>query len=256
MNTFVDSHAHLDGPAFDEDRELVLERARAAGIAFIVNIGATDGLAGAQRSIELAQRYDWIWCSVGIHPHDSGANLDFQKIRRLAAHPKVCAIGETGLDFFRDWAPVAEQERYFDLQIELACEVQKPIIIHSREAGPQCLARLTGSGIEQVGGVFHCYSESVAFAETLASMNFYVSFPGSLTFPKASALREVAAAIPLEQILLETDSPYLAPVPFRGKRCESAFMIETAKMLAEVKQLSLETVAQQTTNNVRKLFSI
>lgn len=252
----IDTHAHLDAEVFEEDRKEVIQRAFDAGISRIVNIGATDGWQGAHRSIALANEYEEIFCSVGIHPHDSTQEFDLDTLRELARHPKVRAIGETGLDFFRDWAPVDRQREWFRLQIELAKELGQPIIIHSRDAGAECLKTLQEKGAEAVGGVFHCYSEDANFAAALREINFLISFPGTLTFPKAETVREAAREIPLEQIMLETDSPYIAPVPYRGKRCESAYVVETAKALATVKEVTLEEIAEQTSANAVKFFRL
>jgi len=252
----IDSHAHLDGKDFANDLEEVIERAQKADISTIINIGATDGFLGAERSLKLAEQYDMIWCTVGIHPHDARQPSDLARLKELAQHPKVRAIGETGLDFFKEWSPKEDQYRWFRLQVELAHELQLPIIIHSRDAAEECLTVLTEMEAERVGGVFHCFAESADFAARLHKCNFMVSFPGILTFPKAFAIHEAATQIPLEQIMLETDSPYLAPVPFRGKRCESAYVRHTAQHLATLKNESLETIAQITTKNARRFYKL
>lgn len=251
-----DTHTHLDATDFDQDRDEVITRARAAGVTRILTIGAGYGIDSAARAIAIAEKHDNIWASAGVHPHDASHPLDVDALRTLAGHPKVRAIGETGLDFFKEFSPRAEQERWFEAQVALAIEVGKPIIIHSREAGKECIDRLENWGASKVGGVFHCYAEDSEFAVKLRKINFLVSFPGSLTFKKATALRETASKIPLEQIMLETDAPYLAPEPFRGKRCESAFTLETAKMLAQIKNLTLEEVAAQTTKTAREFYKV
>ena len=256
MIELIDSHAHLDGEDFAEDIEQVIERARESGVNIIINIGATDGFLGAERSIKLAERFDSVYCTVGIHPHDAKEPSDKARILQLAAHPKVRAIGETGLDFFKEWSPKEDQYRWFRLQIEIAHELSQPLIIHSRDAGEECYEVLTEMEAEKVGGVFHCYAEDAQFAEKLKAMNFLVSFPGILTFPKSVDVQEAAKEIPLSQIMVETDAPYLAPVPFRGKRCESAHVKHTAEKLAEVKEISLEEVAKQTTENAKKFYRL
>lgn len=253
---FVDSHTHLDAQVFDQDRDAVIERASQAGVEWIVNIGATDGFEGARRSIELADRHPQIFISVGIHPHDSDRMLDLETLSQLAAHPKVVAIGETGLDFFRDWAPHSKQYEWFEAQVELAKQLKKPLVIHSREAAKECLELLTRLQASSVGGVFHCYSEDAKFAAKLLDQNFIVSFPGNLTFPKAQTMRDAAKAIPLQSIMIETDAPYLAPIPYRGKRCESSFVVEVARQLAQVKKLDLEMVAQSTTQTALSFYGI
>jgi len=251
----VDSHTHLDAEAFNEDRDAVIERAVNAGVTRLITIGAGRGIDSARAAVALAANNAHIWATVGIHPHDTGADLALPEIETLASHPRVVAIGETGLDFFRDWAPVDKQHRYFEKQIELALRVKKPLIIHSRDAGSQCLEILQRLGAAQVGGVFHCYSEDAAFAQTLRTMNFLVSFPGALTFKKSTATREICKNIPLDQIMVETDAPYLAPEPYRGKRCESSFVVETARCLATVHGIPFEEVARITTANALRLFS-
>ena len=260
MNTdaveLIDTHAHLDGEDFTGDIEQVVQRAHEAGVSTIINIGATDGFLGAERSLKLTDTYKNIWCSVGIHPHDAQLPSDTTRLRELANHPKVRAIGETGLDFFKEWSPKDDQTRWFRLQIELAHERNLPLIIHSREAGRECLAILQEMEAEKVGGVFHCYAENAVFAEQLRAMNFLVSFPGILTFPKAVNIHEAAREIPLEQIMLETDAPYLAPVPFRGKRCESAYVRHTAERLSYLRNESLETIARVTTENARRFYRL
>ncbi|MEY4669170.1 MAG: hypothetical protein RL518_1869 [Pseudomonadota bacterium] len=252
----TDSHTHLDSKEFDEDRAAVIERARAAGVTRMLTIGTGKGLEGAGRAIALAEQYPFVWASAGIHPHDAGHQIDQELLERLAHHPKVVAIGETGLDFYRDWAPVDAQYARFELQIEVAKRVKKPLIIHSRQAGEQSLALLKERNARDVGGVFHCFAENAEFAARLWEIGFYVSFPGLLTFKKAQEVREICKAIPLERILVETDAPFLAPEPHRGKRCEPAFVAATAARLAEIKGLSLEEVAAITTANTLKLFSL
>ena len=251
----TDSHTHLDSESFDSDRDACVERAMKAGVARMLSVGTGDGLSGAQRAIALTEKHPCVWASVGVHPHDAAHEIDPLLFEKLASHPKVVAIGETGLDFYRDWAPVDKQYEKFEMQIELAKRMRKPLIIHSRSAGSECITMLTSKGAETVGGVFHCFAENAEFAKRLWDIGFYVSFPGLLTFKKAEEVRAICAAIPLEQILVETDAPFLAPEPHRGKRCEPAFVAETAKRLAAIKGLSLEEVAEITTQNTLKLFS-
>lgn len=251
---FIDSHVHLNATDFAADLPAVLDRARAAGIEAFLCVGAGYGSDSAASAVALAEQERDIWASVGVHPHDAGKECDEALVRKLATHPRVVAIGETGLDYFRNNSSPEAQERWFRLQIELAREVRKPLIIHSREAAEDCLRILQEMGAADVGGVFHCYSEDASFAQRLAAINFRVSFPGILTFKKSEATRQIARAIPLQQILLETDGPYLAPEPNRGKRCESAMMVATAHMLARLKDLSIEEVGAATSANARALF--
>jgi len=252
----VDSHAHLDAADFDPDREQVIDRAKECGVKTIVNIGATDGFKGAIRSIELSRVHSVIYPTVGIHPHDATLELDLDRLRQLALEPEVVAIGETGLDFYRDWSPKDSQYEWFEAQIELAKELDKPLVIHSRSAAEECLDLLQKKGADQVGGVFHCYDQDSKFAERLFELNFIVSVTGVVTFPKAENIHRMVKDVPLERMMVETDAPYLAPVPYRGKRCESAQVVETAKAIAEIKGISFEKVAQVTTENARRFYGI
>lgn len=254
---FIDSHTHLDSKEFDDDREEVIARAHEQGVKKLLTIGAgSGGLVSALAARALAERYDSVWASVGIHPHDATLSEDVLQVEELSKHPKVVAIGETGLDFFRCLAPRDAQEYCFRTQIKIALSVNKPLIIHSREAGKECLAILQEMGADRVGGVFHCFAEDAAFASILREMNFLVSFPGTISFKKADNVRNTAREIPLTQIMVETDAPYMAPEPHRGKRCESSFIPKTAAALAKAKGLSIEEVAQQTSLNAEKLFNI
>lgn len=251
----IDTHCHLDSEPFNHDRDEVVARALEAGVTRLITIGTGGGLSGASKAIALSEMYPMVWATVGVHPHNADLSLDLTPLEQLALHPKVVAIGETGLDFFRDWAPVDAQHQVFQAQIALARKVKKPIVIHSRNAGEATLDTLFRHNAKDVGGVVHCFSENAEFAERLREINFQVSFPGQLTFKKAHEVREVCKAIPLEQILVETDAPYLAPEPHRGKRCEPAFVVETTKVIAQIKGLSLEEVAAITTGNALQLFS-
>jgi len=251
----IDSHCHLDMEPFDGDRDDCIARASKAGVTKLITIGTGSGLHGARRAIALAEKYPNVWASVGIHPHSSGEAFDRAELETLARHPKVVAIGETGLDFFRDWAPVDKQRAVFREQIALARLVSKPLIIHCREAGQECLQTLLEHKAADVGGVFHCFSEDAVFAKKLRTIGFLVSFPGQITFKNAGLVRDTCRDIPLEQMLVETDSPFLAPEPQRGKRCEPAFVVHTAHKIAEVKGLSFEEVAAITTRNTLTLFS-
>lgn len=252
----IDTHAHLQGEEFDEDRDLVLQRARDAGIKKIIIIGSSRGWDSAHQAIELVAKYDFLWAAIGIHPNSAETPFDAEKLRILARSPKVVALGESGLDYFRHPESAELQKKWLREHIAVAKEVHKPIIIHSRDAGADCLQILKEESAAKAGGVFHCFAENAEFAKKLADINFSVSFPGIATFKTAESLRETIRSIPLEQIMLETDSPYLAPVPYRGKRCESAFMVETAKIIAQVKDISLEELATFTTANAERLFRL
>ena len=211
-------------------------------------------MKSARRVVELTQTYDCVWGTVGVHPHDADTDYDLKELRQLASNEKIVAIGETGLDFYRDWSPKDDQYRAFRRQIELALELDLPLVIHSRDAGKECLQVLKEMQAERVGGVFHCYSEDQFFAATLLEMNFLVSFTGNVTFKNATELQAVAKDVPLEQMMLETDAPYMAPVPYRGKKCESAFLVETARFLAELKQVDLIEFSEIVWNTTEKFF--
>lgn len=256
MIDIFDTHTHLDAEAFDEDREEVLERARAAGVSRILTVGASNGFESAENALQLADTFNFVWASVGIHPHDAEAEFNLERLRSMATHPRCVAIGETGLDFYRDWSPTDLQYKWYRAQIELALEVNKPLIIHSRDSAQECLNVLRDYPVSNVGGVFHCYSEDAEFAAQLRELNFMVSFPGIITFKKADKAKQAAREIPLDQILVETDAPYLAPEPMRGKRCETGFVRHTAEALAKLRGCSLEEVASVTTTNALKLFNI
>jgi TatD DNase family protein len=251
-----DTHVHLDSTDYDADREEIIERAHSAGVSRFVSIGAGYGSESAKRAIAIAASHPRIWASAGIHPHDAANPLEPEKLLELASNARVVAIGETGLDFHYDFAPRKEQEGWFQAQIEIAKKLKKPLIIHSREAGPECLQILTDSHASEVGGVFHCYSEDAAFARKLRDINFMISIPGTVTFKKAEGVRATVKDTPLEQIMLETDGPFMAPTPYRGKRCESAFMVETAKVVAALKDISLEELAKVTTQNALRFFKL
>jgi TatD DNase family protein len=255
MIDLIDTHTHLDNGDFDTDREACIERALAAGVTRMITIGAGGGAQSAERAIALAEKYPFVWATVGVHPNDAALAVDFDQIAELAAHPKVVGIGETGLDRFWDRAPLERQREYFERQIEIALAVQKPLVIHSRQAGEECFETLQRRGAGAVGGVFHCFSEDAAFAARLRSLNFLVSFPGFISFKKQTAAREVCAAVPLDQIMVETDAPYMAPEPHRGKRCEPAFVVDTARCLAAIHGVSFQEVAARTTANALRLFS-
>ena len=251
----IDTHCHLTQLP-PEELVAQLERARLAGVTKAICIGAGHGVEASIKATELAQSQSNIWCSVGIHPHDAKEIESFSKIEELATLPRVVAIGETGLDFFRDWSPFDLQEAVFIKSIKLALKVNKPLIIHCRNAGERCLELLKAHSASNMRGVFHCYSEDATFAERIFEIGFIVSFPGSLTFKKSEELRQRANLIPLDRIMLETDSPYMAPEPFRGKNSEPAHVRIIAECLAKVKSLTIEEIAVATTTNATKLFDL
>ncbi|MDZ4784837.1 MAG: TatD family hydrolase [bacterium] len=252
----IDSHAHLDFEDFAADFKGMLSRAAQAGVVGLVSIGSSTSFESAERAIKLAEQYPNIWASAGIHPHAAATEFDPEKLKAFCKHPRVVAVGETGLDFFREWSPREDQERWFRAQIEIAKEVKKPLIIHSREAGQQSLKILKELHADDIGGVYHCFSENDEFAKALKDINFLVSFPGTITFKKNDTLREIVRKIPLEQIMVETDAPYMAPEPNRGKTCESAFVADTAKMVAKIKGMPFEECAKILTATTKRFFSI
>jgi TatD DNase family protein len=255
----IDSHAHIDFPQFAEDRDAMLERARAAGVSTIVAIGTGPGPEKLDAAIPYAEAHDWIYTTVGIHPHEAKevTPAHLETLARLAQHPKVIAWGEIGLDYFYDHSPRDVQARVFRDQMELACAAKLPIIIHCRDAWEDCL-----NVLEEVwkptglGGILHCFTSTLDDARRGIDMGFMVSFTGNVTYPKAQAIRDVAKDLPLSNILIETDSPYLAPVPHRGKRNEPAYVAEVAKVLASVRNLQPQEIAETTAGNFRRFFNL
>lgn len=250
----VDSHAHLEMKEFDPDRKEVIERARLAGVDCIVTVGTNLGLS--RKALSIARQYENIYATVGVHPHDVARADDksFDELKALAEDPKVVAYGEIGLDYFRNISPREKQIEMFARQLELAEELNLPVIIHDRDAHEQTLRMVKASGVRM--GVFHCFSGDWAMARQCIDLGFYISVPGVVTFDKSKVLHDVVRQAPLDSILLETDCPYLTPVPHRGKRNEPSFIIHTAKKVAEIKGLAWEDVAQAAAVNTRKLFRI
>ncbi|PLX82587.1 MAG: radical SAM protein [Desulfuromonas sp.] len=253
----VDTHAHLDSNQFRDDREEVIARAIEGGISHILTIGCD--LESSRASVEIARSHPRVYAAVGIHPHDA-AQADpagLQEIASLVAeNDKVVAVGEIGLDFYRDRSPRPLQREAFRRQIRLAREAGKPIIVHDRDSHGEVLQILQEENAAEVGGVLHCFSGDIALARACIGMGFYISFAGPLTYPRNEALREVARAIPADHMLVETDCPYLAPQPLRGKRNEPAHVRHTARTLAEVKGLTVADIARITNLNAHYLFGI
>ena len=255
---FIDSHAHVESPDFDPDRTAMLERAKQAQVERILAIGSGTG-TDLDAAVKLAEGSSYLDASIGIHPHEAklATSKDFDRLKELASHPKVVAWGEIGLDFHYDHSPREVQKRVFIQQLVLAQEAHLPVIIHTREAEAETLQILKQYwGRSGSGGVLHCFSGTLEMAEKCMEIGFMVSFSGMLTFPKAPAIRDVAKEIPLERLLIETDSPFLAPIPYRGKRNEPAYVVETAKALAQLRALSLEEVAEITAGNYRRFFKV
>lgn len=255
----IDSHAHIDFPQFAEDRDAMLERARAAGLSTILAIGTGPGPEKLDAALPYAETHDWIFTSVGIHPHDAKEVTSFHldALAKLAQHPKVIAFGEIGLDYYYDHSPRDVQEKVFREQMSLAAAAKLPIIIHCRDAWNDCLNVLEDAWRPTgLGGILHCFSSTLEDAKRGIDMGFMISFAGNSTYPKAQALRDVAKALPLSNLLIETDSPYLAPQPYRGKRNEPAYVAEVAKVLASVRDLGAEEFARITTENFRRFFQL
>ena len=254
----IDSHCHLDSEQFAADREAAIERARAAGVEHMVAIGSGDGPPDLEAGISLADRYPFIYATIGVHPHDaSKANQEtYHRLRELAAHSKVVAFGEIGLDYHYDHSPREVQREVFVQQMRIARDAGKPIVIHTRSAWPDTIALLREHWTEagpRLGGIMHCFSEGPREAVEALALGFYVSFAGIVTFPKATAIQEAAKIVPADRLLVETDAPFLAPVPQRGKRNEPAFLVETARKLADLRGVTTEEIAQTTSANWRSL---
>jgi TatD DNase family protein len=252
----VDSHCHLDFPELSGDAEGVIARARNAGVGHMLTIGTKLTAFDGVRAV--AERFPNVSCSVGIHPHEAAVEpeADVERLTALAAHPKVVAFGETGLDFFYEHSPRPEQERSFRVHIAAARAAKLPVIVHTRDADAETSAILTEEqGKGAFTGVIHCFSSGPELAEKALSLGMYLSFSGIVTFKKADALREVVKTTPIERILVETDSPYLAPVPYRGKTNEPAYVVQTAATVAALKGVSIEELANRTTANFFALFS-
>src|SRR5271170_2647262 len=255
----IDSHAHIDFPHFAGDREAMLQRARDAGVNTILAIGVGPGPEKLDAAIPYAEAYDWIYTTVGIHPHEAKevTPTHLETLARLAKHPKVIAWGEIGLDYYYDHSPREVQKRVFQVQMELAREAKLPIIIHCRDAWGDCLDMLEEFWkTAGLGGILHCFTSTVEDARRGLDLGFMVSFTGNLTYPKAQNIRDVAKVLPLENILIETDSPYLAPQPVRGKRNEPAYVAEVAKALGNVRDLGTEEIAAITAGNFRRFFHL
>ncbi|MBA2705943.1 MAG: TatD family hydrolase [Blastocatellia bacterium] len=258
---FIDSHAHIDGPEFDADRDEVIQRARDAGVSVILNVGTGDPNSGAlERSVDLTSRSGNVYGAVGTHPHDARLydNSAEDKIRKLINdHSRVIAWGEIGLDFHYDNSPREVQLDVFRRQLRSARGLKVPVIVHTREAEVETIEALRtewfGPGL---AGIMHCFSGSQWLAEQAIELGMLISFSGILTFKKADDLRAIARRVPLDQLLIETDCPYLTPVPYRGKRNEPAYVVEVARCLAELREISLDEIANITTANFTRLFGL
>jgi TatD DNase family protein len=268
---FIDSHAHLEGKRYDADRDAVLARAKQNGIEVYLAVGNGDGPDTADCGIRLAERYSGkpefprIWASIGIHPHEASLanSAAYTKLEHWSRHPRVVAWGEIGLDYFYDHSPRDLQKQVFLRQMELARAARLPIIIHCRpsdnseNAWDDCLTLIREQWASTgLGGILHCFTGTVDHARRGLDLGFLISFAGNITFPKAQNIRDAALLVPLDQMLIETDSPYLAPIPYRGQRNEPAYVKEVARQIAELRRLSADEVGAQTALNFCKFFKL
>jgi len=251
----VDTHAHLQWASFDKDREKVISRARKVDVKNIVNIGFD--VDGSREAIELAEKHEGLYATVGIHPHNASRLNEhvLNKLRKLSENPKVVAIGEIGLDYYRNLSPIEAQKKAFEAQLFLAEELGLPVVIHDREAHADTLEMLSKFK-GKINGIMHCFSGSREMAEQCVKSDFYISFAGPVTFPNSHRLHEIAKWIDLNKILLETDSPWLAPQHMRGKRNEPAFLLFVAKKIAELKGISVDELKEATTENAKEIFHL
>lgn len=254
MDKIFETHAHYDDKQFDSDRDDLIQRFPDNGIDRVVNVGAS--LDSVFTSIGLAEKYDYIYAAAGVHPSESAelSEEGMTWLRAQTSHPKVVAVGEIGLDYYWDEPARPIQKHWFERQIELAREVKKPVIIHSRDAAKDTLDMMKALHCEDIGGVIHCFSYSVEMAREFLNMGFYLGVGGVVTFKNAKTLKEVTTYAPMERIVLETDSPYLAPVPFRGKRNSALYLPYIAEAVAQLKQVSKKEVIEATSQNAYKLY--
>ncbi len=254
MTRLIDTHCHLDLDQFEVDRDQVISRARSSDVEKII-VPAID-LDNCHKVLELAERYDCVYAAIGIHPNSTTGWDDewLDQVRLMASHEKVVAIGEIGLDYYREWSPRSLQQQAFKAQLELAVKLDLPVIIHNREADAHVLDHLKAHG--SLRGVLHSFSGSANLASVALGMGFYLGFTGPITFKKADDLRDVAREVPLNQVLIETDAPYLAPQEFRGKRNEPSYVKYVVAKLAELHGISVTEMANVTTDNAHRLFNL
>ena len=254
----IDSHAHIQGKEYAGEAEAVIARAREAGVEMIIAVGGAGDMSSNSEAVRLAHAFANVYATVGMHPHDAkdvGAD-ELEILKLSAADAKVVAIGETGLDYYYSHSPHDVQLRVFGQFIQMARQTQLPIVVHERDAAAEAVALLRSEGGGELRGVIHCFTGDYQAARAYLDLGFYLSFTGIITFKNAGALREVVGKVPLDRMLVETDSPYLTPVPHRGKRNEPAYVRFVAETIATVKNVDLATVAQATSANVKNLFCI
>jgi TatD DNase family protein len=254
----IDSHANIQGDDYAGEVEAVIGRARQAGVEQIIVVGGAGEMSSNAGAVALAESHGNLYATVGMHPHDAKdvAEQDLQKLKELTRHTKVIAVGETGLDYYYDHSPREVQRRVFARFIQLARETELPIVVHERDAARDAAELLRTEGGEKLRGVIHCFTGDYHAAREYLDFGFYLSFSGIITFKNAGALRDVVRETPLDRIFVETDSPFLTPVPNRGKRNEPAYVRFVAETVAKVKGISFEEVARVTTENVRRLFCL
>ena len=252
----IDSHAHLEMSDYDADRDAVIKRALDQGIEIIITIGI--GRKECEQALALARTYSCVYAALGLHPHNAKTDSAriFNFIKGSVRNNKVVALGEMGLDFFKNWSPQQDQIRCFHEQLAMARELKLPVIIHDRDAHAETVAILNEEKAHEVGGVIHCFSGDYQMAADCMDMGFYISIPGTITFKNATDLHDVVKKLPLDRILIETDAPFLTPHPFRGKRNEPAYVRYVAEKIAEIKNLPLAEVARATTHNAKTLFRL
>ncbi len=254
----IDSHCHLTDEKFDADRTAMIDRARAAGVSRFIVIGATGAFVHNEKAVALAQEQADVFAVIGVHPHDAKTITPetYARLRELAQQPKVVGLGETGLDFYYDNSPREDQRTHFRAFIRLAQDLGLPLSMHVRDAYIEAARILREEGGDHVAGVMHCFTGNTEEAQALLALGLYLSFSGIVTFKSAQALRDVVRDVPLDRLLVETDCPFLTPVPYRGKRNEPAYVVEVAQMVAEVKEMSLPAVAEATRKNTQMLFRL
>lgn len=254
----VDTHCHLDMDAYEDELETVIQSAADAGITRIVTIGID--LSSSHKAVELARRFPQVWSTIGIHPHNAASiNTDtWEQLKLLARDKKnkVVGYGEIGLDFAKNYAPRDVQIKYFELQLEMAKELNLPVIIHDRDAHDETLTILKAHAPFPANGVMHCFSGDIELARRIIELGLFISIPGIVTFNKSDIMQQVAGEIPLEQLILETDGPFLSPVPYRGKTNKPEYLLYTAQKIAEIRGISLDDIAKMTTFNAETLFRL
>jgi len=252
----IDTHCHLDMDVYSADLDLVLARAADAGVRAIITIGIDA--ASSKQAVRLAERFTQLYAVVGIHPHDAAnaTEEDFKIVTELAAHEKVVGYGEIGLDYAKNYSPQTIQQQVFSRQLQLAKKLNLPVIIHDREAHEDTLCLLQEHAPYPAGGIMHCFSGDMALAEKIMDLGFFISIPGIVTFKNAHSLHGVAANLPLDSMLIETDGPFLTPVPYRGKRNEPGYLIHTAQKIADLAGVALQELAAATTANAKSIFQL